>query len=494
MRRALGVTVFVVAVSLALAQQAPQDLQAQFLKLAREASKKTVGIVSYVESFGAYGNGTGAIISPDGYILTCDHVVPNDASGNPPKEIIVVLPDGRRFKAKKVAACPDNDYALLKIEAENLPYFELGDSGKVKLGDWVAALGHPGGIRDDNRPSFSVGRVIGLKKKAVVLQMGGKFYPDAIATDIPLAPGNSGGPLVDLQGRLIGINGAVILVVHRSYSTPINRIKANLDSLKAGKNVKGEKPANMWAAMQEMLRDLDPETMKKVTERIQRLFSDPEALKQLGEMFGGPAKKWIEQMRGLFGKEGMGELFGDLQKLMQSDKVQKAMEELMKAWGDPNADPQKLQQKMGELFRKLMEDPEIQKLWQKWMEKLFGGQKPPFPVPAPQPQPQSKTTPRPKGYLGVKVAPVSSDLADFLGIKEGLVVKKRDPAGPAAKAGLQKGDVIVAVNGKPVGSIAEMAQALKDAKPGDKVRFDVVRRGGKRVQLEATLGEWPKEK
>ena len=66
MRRALGVTVFVVAVSLALAQQAPQDLQAQFLKLAREASKKTVGIVSYVESFGAYGNGTGAIISPDG--------------------------------------------------------------------------------------------------------------------------------------------------------------------------------------------------------------------------------------------------------------------------------------------------------------------------------------------------------------------------------------------------------------------------------------------
>jgi len=494
MGRAFRVMVLVVTVSLALAQQAPQDLQAQFLKLAREASKKTVGIISYVESFGAYGNGAGAIISPDGYILTCDHVVPSDARGNPPKEIVVVLPDGRRFMAKKVAACPDNDYALLKIEAEDLPYFELGDSDKVRLGDWVAAFGHPGGIRDDNRPSFSVGRVIGLNKRAVVLHMGGRFYPDAIATDIPLAPGNSGGPLVDLQGRLVGINGAVILVVHRSYSTSINRIKANLDSLKAGRNVRGEKPASMWTAMQEMLRDLDPETMEKVTERIQRLFSDPEALKQLGEVFGGPAQKWIEQMRGLLGKKGMGELFGDLQKLMRSDKMQKAMEELMKAWGDPNADPQKLQQKMEKLFRELMEDPEIQRLWQKWMEKLFGGQAPPFPVPVPQPRPHSKTTPRPKGYLGVKVAPISSDLADFLGVREGLMVKKCAPAGPAAKAGLKKGDVIIAVNGEPVGSIAEMAQVLKDARPGDKVRFDVVRRGGKRVQLEATLGEWPKKK
>ena len=492
MMRALRVTVLVVTVSLALAQQSPQDLQAQFMRLAREASRKTVGIISYVESLGAYGSGAGAIISPDGYILTCDHVVPNDARGNPPKEIIVVLPDGRRLKAKKVAACPDNDYALLKIEAKNLPYFELGDSDKVKIGDWVAALGHPGGIRDDSRPSFSVGRVIGLKKKAVVLHTGGRFYPDAIATDIPLAPGNSGGPLVDLQGRLIGINGAVILVVHRSYSTPINRIKANLDSLKAGRNVRGEKPTSVWAAMQEMLRDLDPQTMQKVSERIQRLFSDPEALKQLGEVFGGPAKRWLQQMQTLLGKKGMGELFADLQKLMRSDKVQKAMEELMKAWSDPNADAQKLQQKMEELFRNLMEDPEIQKLWQKWIERLFGGQEPPFPFPFPQPKPQPM--PRPKGYLGVKVAPISPDLADFLGLKGGLVVRKCAPAGPAAKAGLKKGDVIIAVNGRPVSSIADMAQALSNAKPGDKVRFDVVRRGGKRLQLVATLAELPKER
>ena len=494
MRRALGVTVFIVAVSLALAQQVPQDLQARFLKLAREASKKTVGIISYVESFGVYGNGTGAIISPDGYILTCDHVVPDDARGNPPKEIIVVLPDGRRFKAKKVAACPDNDYALLKIDAKNLPYFELGDSDKVRLGDWVAALGHPGGIRDDNRPSFSVGRVMGLGRKAVVLKMGSRFYPDAIVTDIPLALGNSGGPLIDLQGRLIGINGAVILVVHRSYSTPINRIKANLDSLKAGRNVKGEKPANMLAAIQEMLRDLDPETKEQVRKRFRRLLSDPEAMKMLEEMLPEQAKRLLRQLRGMFSEEGVGELFSDLQKLMRLDKVKKAMEELMRAWGDPNADPQKLRQKMEELFRKLIEDPEIERLWRKWMEKLFGVEKAPFPFPAPQPQPRSETTPRPKGYLGVRVAPISSDLADFLGIREGLVVKRCDPAGPAAKAGLKKGDVIVTVNGKPAGSIAEMAQILKEAEPGDKVRFDVIRRGGRRLQIVATFGEWPKKK
>ncbi|RKY14294.1 MAG: hypothetical protein DRP82_04285, partial [Planctomycetota bacterium] len=68
------------------------------------------------------------------------------------------------------------------------------------------------------------------------------------------------------------------------------------------------------------------------------------------------------------------------------------------------------------------------------------------------------------------------------------------PAGPAAKAGLKKGDVIIAVNGRPVSSIADMAQALSNAKPGDKVRFTVIRRGGKRLQLEATLAELPKER
>ncbi|MCX7704617.1 MAG: trypsin-like peptidase domain-containing protein, partial [Planctomycetota bacterium] len=220
------------------------ELEKKFVALAKEASAKTVGIKSFVESMGRYGMGSGALISSDGFILTCDHVVPDK------DDIEVLLPDGRRFSARRVATCAKNDFALLKIDAKELPYFELGDSNSLKVNDWVVALGHPGGLRDDNQPTFAVGRVTGMNKK--LLAMLQKYYPDAIQTDIPISPGNSGGPLVNLEGKLVGINGAAMPIETRSYATPINRIKGVLDQMKEGKDVEGEFPKNIMEVISEM--------------------------------------------------------------------------------------------------------------------------------------------------------------------------------------------------------------------------------------------------
>ena len=132
-----------------------------------------------------------------------------------PKEVI--LSDGRRFPAKRVSACAKNDYALIKIEAQGLAYFELGDSGAVKVNEWVAALGHPGGLRDDNDPTFATGKVTGLNRKLLAAMT--IYYPDSIRTDIPISPGNSGGPLVDMNGKLVGINGAAMPMATNSSRT-----------------------------------------------------------------------------------------------------------------------------------------------------------------------------------------------------------------------------------------------------------------------------------
>ncbi len=482
-----------------LAQDAG-ELEKDFMKVAREASRKTVGIVSYIPQMGRYGMGAGAVVSPDGYILTCDHVVPSG------EKITVLMADGRRFRAKKVAACAKNDYALLKIEAEGLPCFKFGDSSALKVGDWVAALGHPGGIRDDRDPSFAVGRIVGLKKRAVVMMQ--KFYPDAVVTDIPLSPGNSGGPLVDLKGRLIGINGAVILVTNRSYSTPINRIKKVLDRMKEGEDVEGEWPKNPFEVLQEMMKDLGPDTMRKTMERMMKGFGDKDFMKQLQEMLGGGGNlgKALERFRKMFGDDPqMKGLMEDLQKFMQSDKMQKMMEKLMEDMMKPDARPEDLWKKAQEM----MKDPDVQKMLEEAMKKFFGGgggkemdkqleewlKRFGEQLPGGGDKGVGPKGPRSVAgaYLGARLGEADSTLRRHLKLDGGLVVMRVAPDSPAAKAGLEEDDVVLAVDGKPVRTIEDMRRALAGTKPGQELTLKVLK-PGKRVELKVTLGKRPEGK
>jgi len=141
------------------------------------------------------GQGSGFIVSSDGYILTNRHVV--DGSD----KIKVLLTDGREFTAKKIGTDKATDVAVIKIDGKKLPTVKLGDSDKIEVGEWVIAIGNPFGLAE----SVTVG-VVSAKGRAA---FGVTEYGDFIQTDAAINPGNSGGPLVNLDGEVIGMNTAI---------------------------------------------------------------------------------------------------------------------------------------------------------------------------------------------------------------------------------------------------------------------------------------------
>jgi len=165
------------------------------------------------------GTGSGVIVSPDGYILTNNHVA------GPATEIRVRLYDGREFRGRRIGVDGETDLALVKIEAQNLPYATLGDSSKLEQGEWVIALGSPFGLEQ----TMTAGIV-----SATGRQFGGT-YDNYIQTDASINPGNSGGPLINMNGEVIGIN---TMIYSRSggsegigFSVPSNTAKKVKDAL-----------------------------------------------------------------------------------------------------------------------------------------------------------------------------------------------------------------------------------------------------------------------
>jgi len=150
------------------------------------------------------GNGSGVLISSDGVILTSEHVV-RDAS-----EIEVTLADRRRFTAKVVGADPRRDLAIIRVDAGDLPSAPLGDADRLRRGQFVLALGSPFGFGRDGQASLSFGIVSGTGR--AIPGIGAeldRYYGNLIQTDAAVNPGNSGGPLVDLDGRIVGVNAVI---------------------------------------------------------------------------------------------------------------------------------------------------------------------------------------------------------------------------------------------------------------------------------------------
>lgn len=167
------------------------------------------------------GLGSGTIISPDGYIVTNAHVI--DGAD----EIYIRLQDRREFTASVVGRDAGTDLALLKIDAEGLPFIDYADSGEIKVGEWVMAIGSPYGFEN----SVSVGVV-----SATGRSLGNERYVPFIQTDAAINPGNSGGPLLNMQGKMIGINSQIITesggFAGLSFAVPTNVIKGVVEQLK----------------------------------------------------------------------------------------------------------------------------------------------------------------------------------------------------------------------------------------------------------------------
>ena len=186
--------------------------------------------------------GSGFIISADGYILTNAHVV-SDAD-----EVLVKLFDKREFKAKIIGADKRTDVALIKIEAINLPKVTIGDPAKLKVGEWVAAIGSPFGLEN----TMTAG-IVSAKGRALPQE---NFVP-FIQTDVAINPGNSGGPLFNLAGEVVGINSQIYSrsggSVGLSFSIPIDTAIDISNQLKAtGKITRGW----LGVAIQELTKEL----------------------------------------------------------------------------------------------------------------------------------------------------------------------------------------------------------------------------------------------
>jgi len=174
--------------------------------------------------------GSGVIISTDGYILTNEHVVSNAT------EINVTLSDARQFKTRIVATDKALDLALLKIEGNNFPYAELGNSEDLMIGEWVIALGNPFGfLLEDTRPTVTVG-VVSALNRAIKSTYEERVYKDMIQTDAAINPGNSGGPLANILGQVIGVNTFIFTSSGGSegvgFARPINVVKKFINETK----------------------------------------------------------------------------------------------------------------------------------------------------------------------------------------------------------------------------------------------------------------------
>lgn len=194
-----------------------------------------------VREYEVKGLGSGFIISPDGYILTNNHVAGNA------KKVVITTTDGKRYDAEIIGTDPATDIALLKINSnEKLPYLQFANSDDLIIGEWAIALGNPFGLFDINaKPTVTVG-VISNKGVNFLEEQDKRLtvYKDMIQTDAAISSGNSGGPLVNAEGKAIGMNTMIFSTAQSQsgsgsigigFSIPINRVSQIVELIKSKK-------------------------------------------------------------------------------------------------------------------------------------------------------------------------------------------------------------------------------------------------------------------
>ena len=190
--------------------------------------------------------GSGFLISPDGYVLTNSHVIENAV------EVVVTLSDGTDHEAEIIGVDEVSDISLIKIKGKDFPYLKLGKSDDIIIGEWVIALGNPFGLFDiSKKPTATVGVISGVNLD-FGQQESGRVYQDMIQTDASINSGNSGGPLLNAVGEVIGVNTFIFTggrfsegSIGIGFAIPINRAKSVYEELKAY----GKVDRSFWTGM-----------------------------------------------------------------------------------------------------------------------------------------------------------------------------------------------------------------------------------------------------
>jgi serine protease Do len=386
------------------------------------------------------GSGSGVIISADGYIITNHHVVKDAAEKG---TITVILDDKREYKAKFIGSDPLTDIAVIKIDAQDLPPIAFANSDSVQVGEWVLAVGNPFSLASTVTAGIvsAIGRNIGI--------IGDSYGVESfIQTDAAVNPGNSGGALVNIDGKLVGINTAIATrnggYQGYSFAVPSNIAKAVAEDLiKYGKISRG------YIGVQ----------IKPV---------DATAAKALG--LPKPEGAWVQQLVKGGAAEGAGIKEGDVIVSVDGRKV---------------SAPNDLQ---AYIARKHAGDEVVVRVWRDGKErdirvtlKPRTDEKQLVSNPAPEAQ---DSAPLKLKELGLDVKDLTDSDKRRYEVDYGVRVSDLQPFGQAATRGIMKGDVILEVNGEKVYSVSDFKSAIAKIKQGEAALFRI-RRADKSTQFVA---------
>ncbi|HXK24985.1 MAG TPA: Do family serine endopeptidase [Myxococcota bacterium] len=369
--------------------------------------------------------GTGFVISPDGYIVTNNHVIEDVDS------ITARFVDGKELPAEVVGRDPKTDIALIRVKSDQPLYaLPLGDSDAARTGEWVVAIGNPFGLEH----TVTAG-IISAKHRNI--EQG--LYDDYIQTDAAINPGNSGGPLLDLSGAVIGINTAINPRANTiGFAVPINMAKDILPQLRSAGHV-----TRGWLGV----------VIQKITPEIAEEFELKEAKGALVSKVdpkGPAAKSGIEQRDVIREFDGHPiDDFDDLPRLVARTPIDKKVDVVVIRDGKTK----KLTTVVGAL-----DEPELAKT-------------------------SAKPTEGGSNAFGLRVQNLTPELAEQLGLgndASGVVVSSVEPGGPAGEAGLRRGDVIVEVDRHEVTDTGTLEKRLAET---DERALLLVRRGDSQLYV-----------
>jgi serine protease Do len=385
------------------------------------------------------GGGSGFVIAEDGYILTNNHVV-EDAD-----EIRVYLIDGRYFTAEVVGTDPTTDVAVIKIPEDGLPYLSLGDSEHLRVGEWILAIGNPGfgGTPDQLDYTVTAG-IVSAKGRPLSLirselsqnpefgaELAGYAIEDFIQTDAVINRGNSGGPMVNLRGQVVGINSAIIspsgTYAGYGFAIPVNLASRVMEDL-----IEYGRVRRAWLGVR--IGAIAPED--------QEYYNLPAVAGVLVQeaTAGGPAQDaGLRQGDVLYSVDGtVVYSTNGLQNLIAQKRPRDNVNLLVYR----DRSPMNIRVRLGEA-----------------------------PITAEEERPApTVSAPAEQEKLGIGVQELTPELADRMGYAEagGVVITQTTPLGPAARRGIGPGAKILEVNDEPVETPADLTRILR-AVPGGQV-------------------------
>jgi len=381
------------------------------------------------QEFKQQGLGSGILISKDGYIITNNHVV------SEMDELRVQLVDNTEYEAELIGADPTTDIALIKIDAENLPFAVLGNSDNINIGEWVMAIGSPLYLTS----TVTAGIVSALSRDINIIQgeVGSYGIENFIQTDAAINPGNSGGALVNLRGEVIGVNTAIAsrtnYYMGYGFAVPINIAKSVVDDLR---------------------------NFGEVRRGYLGVYIEPmNAIKAKGVNLDKP--------RGVFISSVIDGKAGDKAGLREGDVV-------LTVNGKIVNQPNQLQATISKYNPGDRVELEI---WRdgdqkKYSVTLESQDDEGTPIQANAHKPESKALPD----LGFQIRDMNNRQLDRLDLENGIVVTDVKAYSAAAKAGIIQNDVIYELENNTVGNVASFNDELENFEKGDVIRLKVRRK------------------